>query len=143
MDAQDFRSLQEAYMEVVENQQLDEGYKDLPKKKMVRKINNTATNASIARKDNLPKTVASVEKKYYEPIKKMRDVKDTHSSEKAQAKAAANKERGENKKRAFGNRLTRSDKQGIRDSYDYYDIILSHLLDEGYAETPEAAEALW
>jgi hypothetical protein len=22
----------------------------------------------------------------------------------------------------------------------YYDIILSHLLDEGYAETPEAAE---
>jgi hypothetical protein len=142
MDAQDFRSLQEAYMEVVENQQLDEGYKDLPKKKMVRKINNTATNASIARKDNLPKTVASVEKKYYEPIKKMRDVKDTHSSEKAQAKAAANKERGENKKRAFGNRLTRSDKQGIRDSYDYYDIILSHLLDEGYAETPEAAEAI-
>jgi hypothetical protein len=142
MDAQELRSLQEAYMEVVENQQLDEGYKDLPKKKMVRKINNTATNASIARKDNLPKTVASVEKKYYEPIKKMRDVKDTHSSEKAQAKAAANKERGENKKRAFGNRLTRSDKQGIRDSYDYYDIILSHLLDEGYAETPEAAEAI-
>ena len=142
MNSQDFRSLQEAYMEVVENQQLDEGYKDLQKKKMVRKINNTATNASIARKDNLPKTVASVEKKYYEPIKKMRDVKDTHSSEKAQAKAAANKERGENKKRAFGNRLTRSDKQGIRDSYDYYDIILSHLLDEGYAETPEAAEAI-
>jgi len=30
MDAQDFRSLQEAYMEVVENQQFDEGYKDLP-----------------------------------------------------------------------------------------------------------------
>ena len=26
--------------------------------------------------------------------------------------------------------------------YDIYDIILSHLLDEGYAETPEAAEAI-
>ena len=25
---------------------------------------------------------------------------------------------------------------------DLYDIILSHLLDEGYAETPEAAEAI-
>jgi hypothetical protein len=25
---------------------------------------------------------------------------------------------------------------------DIYDIILSHLLDEGYAETPEAAEAI-
>jgi hypothetical protein len=32
MDAQDFRSLQEAYMEVVENQQLDEG-SNLPEKK--------------------------------------------------------------------------------------------------------------
>ena len=25
---------------------------------------------------------------------------------------------------------------------DIYDVILSHLLDEGYAETPEAAEAI-
>jgi hypothetical protein len=32
----------------------------------------------------------------------------------------------------------------LKDSYEYdlYDIILSHLLDEGYAETPEAAEAI-
>ena len=29
---------------------------------------------------------------------------------------------------------------GIKE--DIYDIILSHLLDEGYAETPEAAEAI-
>jgi hypothetical protein len=34
---------------------------------------------------------------------------------------------------------TKSDKN---ESYDIYDIILSHLLDEGYAETPEAAEAI-
>jgi len=46
------------------------------------------------------------------------------------------------KKKSFPNRLRRSDGQGIRDSYDYYNIILSHLLDEGYAETPEAAEAI-
>jgi len=30
----------------------------------------------------------------------------------------------------------------LADSYDLYDIILSHLLDEGYAETQEAAEAI-
>ena len=44
----------------------------------------------------------------------------------------------------FANRLTRSDGQGIRDSYEYdlYDIILSHLLDEGYADTQEQAEAI-
>ena len=46
------------------------------------------------------------------------------------------------KEKRFPNRLTRSDRQGITDSYDIYDIILSHLLDEGYAETPEAAEAI-
>jgi hypothetical protein len=28
------------------------------------------------------------------------------------------------------------------EEYDLYDVILSHLLDEGYAETPEAAEAI-
>jgi hypothetical protein len=30
----------------------------------------------------------------------------------------------------------------VRDHYDLYDLILSHLLNEGYAETPEAAEAI-
>ena len=29
-----------------------------------------------------------------------------------------------------------------KEEADIYDIILSHLLDEGYAETPEAAEAI-
>jgi hypothetical protein len=29
-----------------------------------------------------------------------------------------------------------------KEDYDLYDIILSHLLDEGYAETPEAAKAI-
>ena len=30
----------------------------------------------------------------------------------------------------------------LADSYDLYDIILSHLLDEGYADTQEQAEAI-
>ena len=33
-------------------------------------------------------------------------------------------------------------KKRRNEEYDIYDIILSHLLDEGYAETPEAAEAI-
>ena len=34
-------------------------------------------------------------------------------------------------------------KRGVKkEQVDLYDIILSHLLDEGYAETPEAAEAI-
>ena len=33
-------------------------------------------------------------------------------------------------------------KKNLTNSYDLYDIILSHLLDEGYAETQEQAEAI-
>jgi len=42
-----------------------------------------------------------------------------------------------------GKKLERQRKTGVSaESYDIYDIILSHLLDEGYAETPEAAAAI-
>ena len=42
-----------------------------------------------------------------------------------------------------GKKLERQIKRGVSaESVDIYDVILSHLLDEGYAETPEAAEAI-
>jgi len=42
-----------------------------------------------------------------------------------------------------GKKLTRQKARGVSaESYDIYDVVLSHLLDEGYAETPEAAEAI-
>ena len=148
MDAQDFRSLQEAYLEVVENQQLDEAYVDFTKDRK----DSLGRPKLSPRGKALTKAVSSLQPK---PGVRHRDDEknkgrseeiktaiNSFDSKKVQAKSAANKERGENKKKAFGNRLRRSDGQGIRDSYDYYDIILSHLLDEGYAETPEAAEAI-
>ena len=149
MDVQDFRSLQEAYMEVVENQQLDEAYIEFTKDRYEPSGRRKPSPRGKLMMKQASKELGNIRtpwhrdaKKQGERIERMKSVRDTHSPEKVQAKAAANKERGENKKRAFGNRLTRSDKQGIRDSYDYYDIILSHLLDEGYAETPEAAETI-
>ena len=33
-------------------------------------------------------------------------------------------------------------RESVREDYDLYDIILSHLLDEGYADTQQAAEAI-
>ena len=47
-----------------------------------------------------------------------------------------------NKARRRAGKEVKDSTLGISDSYDYYDIILSYLLDEGYAETPEAAEAI-
>jgi hypothetical protein len=42
-----------------------------------------------------------------------------------------------------GKKLERQRKTGVSaESFDLYDIILSHLLDEGYADTQEAAEAI-
>jgi len=42
-----------------------------------------------------------------------------------------------------GKKLERQKKTGVSaESFDLYDIILSHLLDEGYADTEEAAEAI-
>ena len=42
-----------------------------------------------------------------------------------------------------GKKLARQKATGVSaESYDLYDIILSHLLDEGYAETPEQAEVI-
>jgi hypothetical protein len=49
--------------------------------------------------------------------------------------------------RGKGNKAARRAGRGVDDTrydeqVDIYDFILSHLLDEGYAETPEAAEAI-
>jgi len=42
-----------------------------------------------------------------------------------------------------GKKLERQRKTGVSaESFDLYDVILSHLLDEGYADTEQAAEAI-
>ena len=156
MDAQEFRNLQEAYLEVVENQQLDEGYKDFPHEKVKSKAKKLApgrddlgraeTGAPAASQKNLARATS------------LRLASQTHHSEGPKHKEKVHKgpesslykkrsktvSDNTEKKKYFPNRLMRSDGQGIRDDYQYdlYDIILSHLLDEGYAETPEAAEAI-
>ena len=143
MNSQEFRALQEAY-----NQVYDESYKDLGDKarnrgqRLLNKSKTTATRGNMYT-GVLPSNTPEGEKLQNRASQQFA-ASAFHNPEKAQAKAAANKAKGENKKKAFGNRLMRSDGQGIRDSYEYdlYDIILSHLLDEGYADTQQAAEAI-
>jgi len=143
MNSQELRALQEAYSQVY-----DESYKDLGDKardkghQLLNKSKKTSTRGSIysgAKPSNTPEG-----EKLQNRASQQFAASAFHNPEKSQAKAAANKAKGENKKKAFGNRLMRSDKQGIRDNYEYdlYDIILSHLLDEGYADTEQAAEAI-
>ena len=124
MDAQELRNLQEAYMEVVENQQLDEGMtmddfeqqrRREKKEPPIRKRGGRSApegQRSIGGEENRRNKDywASVEGRY--------------------------RDRGE------GSKAKRRAAELNKEEYDIYDIILSHLLDEGYAETPEATEVI-
>ena len=142
MNSQDLSNLQEAYLEVY---QLDEDKRPIyGRGGAIRKTETPlqiygkqATAKDKRTKHNIPKGGTTIDKR--DPDELFSGDYDRGSGNAAKRRAAA-LTKPEAKK--FPNRLTRSDKQGIKDSYDLYDIILSHLLDEGYAETPEQAEVI-
>ena len=117
MNSQDFRSLQEAYMEVVENQQLNEARED-----------EGLTPLQKIRKRN---------KKYALPGEPAGQQTSNRRAERSSTRGVKKKKGA---KSAFG--TMRHVGGPYTEEVDLYDIILSHLLDEGYAETPEAAEAI-
>jgi hypothetical protein len=146
MNSQELRALQEAYMDVY-----GEEYRKLPHDKMIAKSNkfDKQYKTGPTKTDAEYKSTTDASRRRAGTFLTTR----FHDPKQSQEKSAANKNRPESKKRSktvsnepkrFPNRLTRSDKQGIKDSYEYdlYDIILSHLLDEGYAETQEQAEVI-
>ena len=115
MNAQDIRNLSEAYMNVY--QQLDELTPATPRniERLVTKREKDARRAQDRTGHNLTPEY----KKYFRTLQrnKVRSISGRPSSRPTEP-ASTNEET------------------------DLYDIILSHLLDEGYAETPEAAEAI-
>ena len=126
MDAQEFRSIQEAYMEVVENQLSNIG----------RSVKKSIHSASFGLSQEKPKDIASRTKGYSD--KEL----DTISRGKDEPKPGKGRSRNA---REFQLKVIEREKrrrQKANEETDIYDIILSHLLDEGYAETPEAAEAI-
>jgi hypothetical protein len=103
MDAQELRNLQEAYLDVVENQQLDELDKGT-----LQSYQSKAKNQVLGSMSKVSDTTVKRVKGLQLAQKRLKDKK-------------------------YGQQ---------KEQTDLYDIILSHLLDEGYAETPEAAEAI-
>jgi hypothetical protein len=142
MNLQDLHNLQEAYLDVY---QLDEDKRPIyGRGGAIRKTETPlqiygkqATARDKRTKHNIPKGGTTIDNG--DPNRLFSGDYDRGSGNAAKRRAAA-LTKPEAKK--FPNRLTRSDKQGIKDSYDLYDIILSHLLDEGYAETQEQAEVI-
>jgi hypothetical protein len=180
MNAQDFRSLQEAYMEVVMN----EGKVPWDDSKYPLQSGHTPAEKNRAKRERTG--VEDIEKspsdKDYARYGSMKSVDDEQSSAsnknksthkfpdypirtnkgKTQTVGQLRRSRGtpkpgasDEKSNLYQSPIKKDDKRtrgGKTDQWkgpnpkneqvDLYDIILSHLLDEGYAETQEAAEAI-
>jgi hypothetical protein len=130
MDSQELRNLQEAYMEVVENQQLDEAKSKLPTRGIdPDTYSQFYGNASRSKKVRGSKSSQPGQNRYLNKQNQKRSA-ERYAADMGRSRVPA-----------------ASDYQGHgwgskNEQVDIYDIILSHLLDEGYAETPEAAEAI-
>ena len=155
MNSQDFRNLQEAYLNVY--QEIDEAFKPLPTEKLDNKIKKLAVSSdsdSGTRQGNIGRVRSNIGKS-----QKTKSFGSTESAKRKSAKHHAKSylrqhrystqdtedkpdlytrstgyyiDRGEDAKKKH---LQRMNKEQV----DLYDIILSHLIDEGYADTNENA----
>ena len=169
MNSQELRALQEAYNQVYAPQELDEAegsYGQTPKAtaaygKLANKRRQTPASG-FAKRGDKTKQVKSAEKHHYRtlnPDAGNRGKKSSRPYYPAGRKGMTQKDRdwsrgadeyghsgydgeGGGGSLPKGKKLERQKKTGVSESFDLYDIILSHLLDEGYADTEQAAEAI-
>ena len=172
MDTNELRSLQEAYLEVVDGQQLDEGYEPMTpeREKRVERAKEKAydkdvraqrkgDNKEATRQFNRRIAMDFRTKMKKEEIEQVAEADSLAAMEARRQKrlAAQRKREGTTATgRDFGRDDSLSaDQQKKRRAAEYkaglgtkkeevsvYDIVLSHLLDEGYADTVESAEGI-
>ena len=128
MNAQDFRSLQEAYNQV---RQLDEAVKGQDSD--LRRAASSERQTEKAAHSKWKKSSPVTKKK---PRFSSFPNTDTTASGYADQQSQEISWHDKKTKGKFIHGMSRNEE------VDLYDIILSHLLDEGYAETPEAAEVI-
>jgi hypothetical protein len=176
MDAQDIRNLQEAYLGVYQEQELDEAEGSYGQTPTARKAygdlanKRRATPASgFSKKGEKTAKVKSAQKHFDRtgnPDAGNRGKKSTKPSFHSGARKGMTQSDRDNARGEYeyghtgydpsfdggpsapggkprGKKAERQKKTGVSaESFDIYDIILSHLLDEGYADTQQAAEAI-
>lgn len=114
-------NIREAYLEVYNNQQLDEDMHPVYKRGGEQRRTQTPRQLGVKRAPhNIPKGGTTISPRDPGGQRLATGDQDRGKGSKAARRAAALK----------------------KEQVDIYDIILSHLLDEGYAETPEAAQAI-
>ena len=130
MNSQDYRNLQEAYLDVYAPQE------------EVEQINELSVNKMNAYINKAEKDRGRLNKKWDQGTATSKERKKVFDREEGEARASK-KIRQKTGKDSFRlNALDKLKSAITKESYDLYDIILSHLLDEGYADTQEAAEAI-
>ena len=144
MNSKDYRNLQEAYLDVYDddireklefeswvNNLLEEGY-DLSDYTWDELYENYTQLDEISDR-RVQKTLQARERRFNNSIDSGAPNKEFHQLRKTEKLVASrNKRTGSNIKVD----------ENHQESYDLYDVILSHLLDEGYADTQEAAERI-
>lgn len=137
MNSQELRALQEAYLEVYN--ELDEEIASEKGKAKAAEMIAARTTASGRAKSGKGANVAA--------IRQIRGSGRPNSDKEGLGGTPMTPTMDKNPVRkknyaGTGNRAARRAAALKTESYDLYDIILSHLLDEGYAETPEQAEVI-
>ena len=166
MDAQELRNLQEAYSQVY---QVDEAIRNPESRKKLNAIFDKEVRKGDKSKGENPRSKYSTEKGKQafhllhgpestgskgSPVRSRggtnapadeRVGRGPHRAGNAKywaGNAGPNRDRGAGNKAARRAGKSVPNTRDMDENYDLYDIILSHLLDEGYAETVEAAEAI-
>ena len=157
MNSQELRALQEAYSQVYELDEAEGSYGQTPKASAAYTALAFGKGKSKTKSLALKHLIRSAADRYNSDKPSLKRSKMTQSDRDYHRGQSEN--RGEDREgidfdefdtgasgpggKPKGKKLERQIKRGVSaESFDLYDIILSHLLDEGYAETPKAAEAI-
>jgi len=156
MDAQELRNLQEAYMEVVMNENTSDKLaakakqvaqsttSSLSRQEVYRllslKAKKRASGGTPVERGKLRRKVSSVPQADFDSDLSRSGLTQSKRDERRYTSGASIGPGGITKNRK---KLRKQKVMGeFGEQADIYDIILSHLLDEGYAETIESAEAI-
>ena len=148
MDAQELRNLQEAYMEVVMNEENTTSQKLADRAKKLSNQRKGQTTQSRSTYKNLSQQASQRANPKEEPRghRFTPGRKESGLTQKDRDELRGDDTLYYGKGSLPKNPRKRQQKvasgKHIPEQVDLYDIILSHLLDERYAETPEAAEAI-
>ena len=139
MNSKDYRNLQEAYLDVYEQEEaLDEAITSEKGKAKAAEMIAARSTPSGRAKSGQGATVAQIKHIGRSNREGLSGTPMTPTMAKNPVKSASYGGTGNKAARRAGT----YSRFGYKESYELYDIILSHLIDEGYADTEEAAERI-